>query len=76
MEGDRHMKRESIYTAAQWRWVAERYLEGYTMRELARFLGVHHNTVAEHFQKMEVERMLVPLEERKREFMELGKEGD
>lgn len=70
------MKNRPLYTAAQWQWVAERYLQGYTMRELAKFLGVHHNTVAFHLQKLEVDRMLVPLEERKREFVDLGNDGD
>ena len=29
---------KSVLTAAQWRWVGDRWLEGYTMSELAYFL--------------------------------------
>ena len=36
---------KSILTAAQWRWVGDRWLEGYTMSELAYFLGLHRETV-------------------------------
>lgn len=33
------------YSVEQWLWVADRVKEGYTMTDLARFLGVHRNTV-------------------------------
>lgn len=68
------MRKESIYTAAQWRWVAERYLDGYNPNEIATFLGVSRNTIVYHLTKAGVFRKLPPLEERKREFVELGKE--
>ena len=35
----------SFFTAAQWRWVEERFREGYRLTELAAFLGVHRETV-------------------------------
>lgn len=36
---------KGVLTAAQWRWVGDRWLEGYTMSELAYFLGLHRETV-------------------------------
>ena len=36
---------KGVLTAAQWRWVGDRWLEGYTMRELADFLGRTRETV-------------------------------
>lgn len=43
---------KQILTPAQWRWVAERYLEGYEMRALADFLRVHPHTVSKHIQQL------------------------
>ena len=33
------------YTIEQWKWIARKRMEGYSMNELAEFLGVHRNTV-------------------------------
>lgn len=70
------MKRKPLYNAAQWRWIADRYLERYSARQLAEFLGVHHNTVLTHLRELGVDRREVPLEERKQEFLALGEEED
>lgn len=44
----------SIFTSEQWEWVARKYLEGYTIMSLSRFLGVHRATVCRHLQEMGV----------------------
>lgn len=65
------------FTDAQWQWVAARYLEGYTEKALGDFLGIHRNTVRFHLRKMGVipwaKEELCPLEDMKKEFMELAK---
>lgn len=48
------MKLSSIYSEAQWQWVAEKYRAGYSQLELARFLGVNRETIRRRFQKMGV----------------------
>lgn len=67
-----------LFTEKQWKWIADRYLEGYTQKMLAEFLGLARNTVERHFQKMGVipyhRSELEPLSNRKKEFIELGKE--
>lgn len=60
---------KSIFTEAQWRWVADRYLEGYTLMQLANFLGVAFSTVWIHLDQMGVTHsQLQPLSERTAEF--------
>lgn len=70
------MSNKEIYSKEQWDWIAERYIEGYHLKELAKFLGIHHNTLLNHFLKMNVSRIpkRFPLSERKSEFMSLCKE--
>ncbi|MBP3485555.1 MAG: hypothetical protein J6J81_01845 [Oscillospiraceae bacterium] len=72
------MKHRQEYTKQQWLWVWERHCEGYTIKELAAFLGVHHETVRRRFQKMglraELREDLVELDERRREFRALQQE--
>lgn len=67
----------SFFTPEQWQWVAERYREGYTQKMLGEFLGVNRYTVARHLQSMGVipyaRDELDPLNERKAEFIQLGK---
>ena len=62
----------SIYSEAQWQWCADRYKYGYTVASIARFLGLHRETVRRKFQKMGVipisQTLLEPLENRKDEF--------
>lgn len=36
---------ESIYSDAQWHWVADRVGEGYRMKDLSEFLGMHPNNI-------------------------------
>jgi hypothetical protein len=69
---------KSIFNDAQWRWAADRYRDGYTQKMLAEFLGVHRYTLTRHLQRLGVlprsREDLPPLENRKREFMELREE--
>lgn len=39
------MASNSLYSPAQWDWIAERYKDGYTMKKLGDFLEVQTNTV-------------------------------
>lgn len=61
-----------LYTKDQWRWAWERYREGYTYRELGRFLQAHPETVHRQFVRMgllpALREDLPPLEERRGEF--------
>ena len=67
------------YTPAQWRWIWERYCEGYTIKELSGFLYLHHETVRRHFQRMGHRPYnredLAPLCDRREEFWDLAGEG-
>ena len=36
---------KSFFTDSQWNWIADRAREGYAQKDLARFLGVHRETV-------------------------------
>lgn len=58
-----------IYTREQWQWVVDRYLEGYTIKELSEFLGVGATSVFYHVERAGVrkrrgESQLTPLKER------------
>lgn len=69
------MARRGLYTEDQWRWIADRYREGYTIYELADFVGVSYSTVAEHMRALGVLRGCYekqPLRERAGEFNDLG----
>ncbi len=44
----------SIYSDAQWEWVAERYHEGWRLFELAEFLGLTPQAVGYHMKKIGV----------------------
>lgn len=69
------MRRNLLYNEAQWKWVADRFLEGYTARSLSEFLGVHYNTVLRYLHEMGVcKEDRVPLSERKQEFYRLALE--
>lgn len=68
---------KSFFTKAQWRWMAERNREGYNMGEIARFLGVHRETVRRGLVRMGYKpdsRALPPLSDRKQEFLALAEE--
>jgi len=66
---------KSIFTDAQWRWIADRYREGYTKSEISKFLGVHFSTVWIHLQNIVEPKDLPPLSERKDEFVKLYGDG-
>lgn len=63
--------RKSLYTDAQWAWVTERRKEGYTIQQLAEFLGVEPSTVRAHTNGP-AKAELPPLGERKAEFYRLA----
>ena len=48
------MSAPAPYSEAQWRWIAERYREGYSQVRLARLLGLHRETLRRRFQRMGV----------------------
>jgi len=62
--------RISVYTAKQWDWIAARYMEGYTYRELADFTGLCLQSIAQKLCSMGANRHpeRLPLESRKAEF--------
>lgn len=48
--------RPSVYSREQWVWIIERYLEGYTCREVADFLGMNAEYLAIKLCKMGIKR--------------------
>lgn len=66
---------EGTYSRRQWDWVAERWQEGYTLRQLGDFLGLAKETVRRRFQRMGLrpysKQELPDLAERKSEFNQL-----
>lgn len=66
------MARRKELTEMQWEWVWARYCEGYTLKDLASFLHLHHETIRRRFQRMGrrpvVREELPPLEERRPQF--------
>lgn len=67
------------YTPAQWQWIWERYCEGYSIKELSRFLYLHRETVRRRFQRMGLRPYnredLPDLYDRRGEFRALAREG-
>lgn len=65
----------SVLTDAQWAWVADRWREGYTMDQLADFVGLGREAVRRglirHGARPIGKESLPPLEERQEEFMKL-----
>lgn len=66
--------RENPYNYSQWHWIADRFGEGYTVTDLAAFLGVSRKCV--HDNMVRVGRKVpledrIPLSERVREFNDL-----
>ncbi len=61
----------NLYTKKQWNWVADRRKEGYTLKELADFLGTNQSWVSIHTRRKDI---LSPLEQRKSEFYALPDE--
>lgn len=65
------------FTYEQWKWVKERYDEGYGIEALSRFLGVHPIAIRWTFTRLgfgpiRLPSDLAPLETRRDEFSELG----
>ena len=71
---------KSILTEAQWRWVGERWLEGYTMSELAYFLGLNRETVRRNLIRLGLRPYgrdeLTPLSEREAEYKSIKEDTD
>ena len=71
------MSRPPCLTDAQWRWIGDRWLEGYSQVDLAEFLGVSRETVRRWLTRLGLRPFfrdeLPPLEERKKEYMDLWK---
>ena len=70
----------SFFTYEQWRWVKERYDEGYSMEMLAEFLGIDRRTIRTNFVRMgfypSVKADLPPLVNRRKEFQSLAIETE
>ena len=71
---------KGVLTAAQWRWVGDRWLEGYTMSELAYFLGLHPPPVRRGLVRLGIrpyeKSELTPLSEREAEYKNIKEEPD
>ena len=71
---------KGLLTAAQWRWVGDRWLEGYTMSELAYFLGLHRETVRRGLVRLGIrpceKSELTPLSEREAEYKNIKEDTD
>jgi hypothetical protein len=66
-------------TKAQWKWLLDRHLEGYYIRDLADFAGVHPCTLMRYWahygmRVTGVHDELPQIQERKEEFLRLGEE--
>ena len=70
----------SFFTYRQWRWVKERYDEGYSMEALSEFLGINRRSIRTAFVRLGfypgIKADLPPLSKRQQEFLELAKEDD
>ena len=71
---------KGVLTAEQWRWVGDRWLEGYTMSELAYFLGLHRETVRRGLVRLGIrpyeKSELTPLSEREDEYKNITVKED
>ena len=71
---------KGVLTTAQWRWVGDRWLEGYTMGELAYFLGLTRETVRRNLIRLGLRPYgkdeLTPLSEREAEYKNIKEDTD
>jgi hypothetical protein len=66
----------SIYTDAQWRWLYERYKEGYLYKELADFAGCSKSLLCSHWKRLKLTRHFCEYKPLNREeFESLGGES-
>lgn len=69
-----------LYTEDQWKWIEQKYREGYYMSQLAEFLGIARETLRRIFQRRGIRPVshdeMTPLSEFRREFYALGGEQD
>lgn len=73
------MATNNIYSDAQWHWVADRLGEGYKMKDLSEFLGMHRNNIG--YNLCRIGRRLdyvtlEDLEDAKDEFLQLADVGN
>lgn len=72
---------QSVLSDAQWAWIADRYLEGYSQIELAKFTHVNKETIRRGLIRLgirpEAKYLLPDLEERRQEYLHLecGNDG-
>lgn len=71
---------QNPYTDAQWAWIAERYREGYQIKDLAAFLGMSREHIRRHLAMLGAhpyaQDELDPLESRAVEFNALGSQEE
>ncbi len=61
------------YTRRHWEWVARKHLEGHSIRDLAKFIGVNPKTVMKHVTDLHSRRPKpAPLETFREEFEKIG----
>lgn len=69
-----------LFTEAQWKWIEQKYREGYYISQLAEFLGIGRETLRRIFQRRGIRPVshdeMTPLSEFRREFYALGGEQD
>lgn len=65
--------RPSLYSERQWAWLIEKYREGYSLQEIADFIGFSRSGLVKKFEKrgITLRGQLSPLREQKQEFNEL-----
>ena len=71
---------QSFFTLEQWRWIKDRYDEGYSMEKLAEFLGINRRSIRTAFIRLglypDTKSDLPPLAERRQEFLDLRKNAE
>lgn len=44
--------KRSMYTDAQWKWLHDRFLEGYSLYKLTEFAITHRNNITHHWARL------------------------